>query len=106
MGSPWYRPTRICHAVSGADFGWRSGSGKWPAYYEDSREKAVGIHDKLLASKQAKGYRIPLWARGERWTYSLGYVARVAWRSFADAARGLFRTSSKDGRTTCPVMAL
>ena len=36
MGTPWYRPTRVCHAMSGAEFGWRNGSGKWPAYYEDS----------------------------------------------------------------------
>src|SRR5699024_9750051 len=36
MGLPWYRPTRILHAVSGSDYGWRSGSGKWKAYYEDS----------------------------------------------------------------------
>ena len=36
MGMPWYRPTRLNHAVSGSDFGWRSGSGKWPDYYEDS----------------------------------------------------------------------
>ncbi len=43
MGSPWYRPTRICHAVSGADFGWRSGTGKWPVYYEDSLPPLVDI---------------------------------------------------------------
>ncbi len=36
FGMPWYRPTRICHVVSGADFGWRSGSGKSPTYYEDT----------------------------------------------------------------------
>lgn len=36
LGSPWYRPTRVCHATSGSEFGWRSGTGKWPAYYEDS----------------------------------------------------------------------
>ncbi len=36
IGAPWYRPTRICHVVSGAEFGWRNGSGKWPAYYPDS----------------------------------------------------------------------
>lgn len=36
IGSPWYRPTRINHCVSGADYGWRSGSGKWPEYYPDS----------------------------------------------------------------------
>ena len=43
MGSPWYRPTRICHVVSGADFGWRSGTGKWPAYYEDSLPSVADI---------------------------------------------------------------
>lgn len=43
MGLPWYRPTRICNAVSGADFGWRSGSGKWPTYYEDSLPPVVEI---------------------------------------------------------------
>jgi len=36
MGAPWYRPTRILHVTSGADFGWRSGTGKWPPYYPDS----------------------------------------------------------------------
>lgn len=43
MGLPWYRPTRICHVVSGADFGWRSGSAKWPTYYEDSLPPVVEI---------------------------------------------------------------
>ncbi|HEY1785324.1 MAG TPA: hypothetical protein VGG30_07225, partial [Pirellulales bacterium] len=36
LGMPWYKPTRIVHAVPGADFGWRSGTGKWPAYRVDS----------------------------------------------------------------------
>ena len=43
MGMPWYRPTRICQVVSGGDFGWRSGSGKWPTYYEDSLPPVVEI---------------------------------------------------------------
>jgi putative heme-binding domain-containing protein len=43
MGTPWYRPTRICQVVSGGDYGWRSGSGKWPAYYEDSLPPVVDI---------------------------------------------------------------
>src|SRR5690606_35794961 len=30
LGAPWYRPTRIYHVTSGSEFGWRSGSGKWP----------------------------------------------------------------------------
>ena len=36
LGMPWYRPTRVCHVVPGAEFGWRNGSGVWPDYYEDS----------------------------------------------------------------------
>lgn len=43
MGSPWYRPTRIVHAVSGSEFGWRSGTGKWPTYYVDSLPQVVDI---------------------------------------------------------------
>lgn len=35
-GMPWYRPTRVNHCVSGGEFGWRSGTGKWPDYYPDS----------------------------------------------------------------------
>jgi putative heme-binding domain-containing protein len=36
IGEPWYRPTRVNHVTSGAEFGFRNGSGKWPAYYIDS----------------------------------------------------------------------
>jgi hypothetical protein len=43
IGAPWYRATRVNHCVSGADFGWRSGSGKWPAYYADSLPAVVDI---------------------------------------------------------------
>ncbi|MEY4939411.1 MAG: hypothetical protein RIQ93_1146, partial [Verrucomicrobiota bacterium] len=43
QGSPWYLPTRINHAVDGGDYGWRSGAGRWPAYYADSLPAAVDI---------------------------------------------------------------
>lgn len=42
-GTPWYRPTRVNHAVSAAEFGWRFGTGKWPAYYPDSLGAVVDI---------------------------------------------------------------
>lgn len=42
-GTPWYRPTRLCHSVSGGEFGWRNGSGKFPVYYEDSLPPVVNI---------------------------------------------------------------
>lgn len=43
VGVPWYRPTRVNHVVSGVDFGWRNGTGKWPAYYADSFGSVVDI---------------------------------------------------------------
>ncbi|MBI1368411.1 MAG: c-type cytochrome [Planctomycetes bacterium] len=43
MNTPWYRPTRVCHVVSGGEFGWRSGTGKWPTYYPDSLPPVVEI---------------------------------------------------------------
>lgn len=36
IGMPWYRPTRICHVTPGSEYGWRTGSGKWPEYYPDN----------------------------------------------------------------------
>ncbi|MEZ5975597.1 MAG: family 16 glycoside hydrolase [Planctomycetota bacterium] len=43
MGLPWYRPTRFCLASRGSDYGWRSGSGKWPEWYEDSLPALVEV---------------------------------------------------------------
>ncbi len=33
---PWYRDVRSVHGVPSADYGWRTGSGKFPAHYLDS----------------------------------------------------------------------
>ena len=43
IGTSWYRPTRVCHVTSGAEFGWRTGSGKWPADYPDSLPAILDI---------------------------------------------------------------
>jgi putative heme-binding domain-containing protein len=43
FGAPWYRPTRVVHATSGSEFGWRSGTGKWPSYFVDSLPPAIEI---------------------------------------------------------------
>lgn len=43
LGTPWYRPTRVNHVTSGAEFGWRTGSGKWPDYTLDSLGSVVDI---------------------------------------------------------------
>lgn len=33
---PWYREVRSVHGVPSADYGWRTGSGKFPAYFLDA----------------------------------------------------------------------
>ena len=43
IGCPWYRPTRVLHVTSGSEFGWRSGTGKWPDYFADSNGAVVNI---------------------------------------------------------------
>jgi len=43
LGMPWYRPTRVNHVTSGSEFGWRSGSGKWPEHSPDSLPAVVDI---------------------------------------------------------------
>ncbi|GAB3502032.1 c-type cytochrome [Emticicia fontis] len=43
FGMPWYRPTRICHATSGSEFGWRTGSGKWSPALPDNLPPIINI---------------------------------------------------------------
>ena len=43
IGVPWYRPTRVNHVISGAEFGFRNGNGKWSDAYLDSFGAAVDI---------------------------------------------------------------
>lgn len=42
-GTPWYRPTRVYHATSGSEFGWRNGSGKMPVWYPDTLPPVLDI---------------------------------------------------------------
>jgi putative heme-binding domain-containing protein len=43
VGGPWYRPTRVNHSVSGGDYGWRWGAGKWPNWYPDTVATTLDI---------------------------------------------------------------
>lgn len=43
IGMPWYRPTRICHATSGSEFGWRTGDSKWPPSFPDNLPALLNI---------------------------------------------------------------
>ncbi len=59
MGAPWYRPTRILHLVSGADYGWRGVTGRWPPYDPDHADNALPVFDIGKGSPTAAefGYR-------------------------------------------------
>ncbi len=81
-GLPWYRPTRICLAASGSEFGWRSGSGKWPSYYPDSLPSLVdigpGSPTGVASGSQAKfpaRYRDAIFAND--WTYGTMYAIHL-----------------------------
>ena len=43
IGSPWYRPTRINHGISGGDSGWRATSKKWREYFPDTVGSVVDV---------------------------------------------------------------
>ena len=76
VNSPWYRPTRVCHVVSGAEFGWRSGGGKWPVHYPDSVPAVVNVgpgsptgivfgYDARFPAKYQKALFICDWSYGK-----------------------------------------
>ena len=43
FGTPWYRPTRICHVTSGSEYGWRPGTGKWSPTWPDNSPAILNI---------------------------------------------------------------
>ena len=71
---PWYRPTRVLHAVSGADFGWRGGIYKvpetapdgWPAVLPLGLGSPTAVLFPRAAKIPAK-YRDALWVAD--WSY-------------------------------------
>jgi len=82
LGMPWYRPTRINHVVPGAEFGWRNGTGKWPAYYEDSLPSQIdlgpGSPTGMVSGKGAKfpeKYQRALFAMD--WTFATLYAIHL-----------------------------
>ena len=72
---PWYRPIRVLHCAPGADYGWRTGSGKFPDYYPDTlpgieslgRGSPVGIafyHHNVYPEKYQGALFLGDWSRG------------------------------------------
>lgn len=100
IGTPWYRPTRICHVTSGAEFGWRYGSGVWPPRFEDSVPPAVEIgpgsptglafgYGAKFPAKYQQALFAADWSHGRIFCVTLnpnGGAYSGEWESFASAA--------------------
>jgi putative heme-binding domain-containing protein len=43
FNTPWYRPTRVNHVLSGGEYGWRNGAGKYPEFYPDNLPATLNI---------------------------------------------------------------
>ena len=82
-GTPWYRPTRVYHCTSGSEFGWRTGTGKWPAWYPDCLPPTVDIGPGCptgvmsgLGSSFPADYQHAIYAFD--WTYGTIYAIHLA----------------------------
>lgn len=95
MGAPWYRPTRILHLVSGADYGWRRVTGRWPPYDPDHHDgppwtldigKGSPISVKFgTRSRFPERFRRALFVLD--WTYGRIFVVHVTPRGASYACR-------------------
>jgi len=82
FGTPWYRPTRICHATSGSEFGWRTGNGKWLPANPDNLPPVLNIGQgsptNLMYGQNAKfpaRYRQSLYAFD--WSFGIIYSIQL-----------------------------
>ncbi len=81
-GTPWYRPTRIYHVTSGSEFGWRTGTGKFPEWYPDVLPPTLDIGPGCptgvisgLGSKFPAKYQDAIYAFD--WTYGTIYAIHL-----------------------------
>ncbi len=81
-GTPWYRPTRIYHCTSGSEFGWRTGTGKFPVWYPDVLPPALdvgpGCPTGVMSGRGAKfpaKYQNAIYAFD--WTYGTIYAMHL-----------------------------
>lgn len=82
FGLPWYRPTRICHATSGSEYGWRTGNSKWSPTYPDNLPAVINIGQgsptNLIYGKTARfpeKYRESLFAFD--WSFGIIYAIHL-----------------------------
>lgn len=82
FGTPWYRPTRICFASSGSEFGWRPGTDKWSPSWPDNQPAVLNIGQgsptNLLSCSNAafpEKYRKSLFAFD--WSFGIIYAIHL-----------------------------
>lgn len=100
FGTPWYRPTRICHATSGSEFGWRTGNGKWLPANPDNLPPVLNIGQgsptNVMYGQNAKfpaKYRQSLYAFD--WSFGIIYSIQLKPKGASyDAVREEFLSGS------------
>ncbi len=102
MGMPWYRPTRICHVVSGSEFGWRAGSGKWPADSPDSLPAAVEIGPGSPTGV-VFGTDAAFPAAYRRALFALDWTFGTVWAVHLEAHGGSYRGTAEPFATGAPL---
>lgn len=82
FNTPWYRPTRVNHVVSGGEYGWRNGAGKYPEFYADNLPATLNIgpgsptgttfgYGAKFPAKYQKAYYIMDWSWGKLYAVHL-----------------------------------
>src|SRR4051812_45723103 len=104
FGAPWYRPTRVVHATSGSEFGWRSGTGKWPAYYIDSLPPMVDIGPGSPVGVEF-GYGTKFPAKYQKALFILDWTFGTIWALHLEPSGSTYKAARTEfvGRTPLPL---
>ena len=100
LNTPWYRPTRVNHVIDGAEFGWRTGSAKFPEHYSDSFGAVVNIgpgsptgvafgYGAKFPAKYQHAFYICDWSYGKHYAVHMeeaGSTYTATFEEFASAA--------------------
>ncbi|MEO0478306.1 MAG: family 16 glycoside hydrolase [Planctomycetota bacterium] len=102
MGTPWYRPTRVCHATSGSEFGWRSGTGKWPSDYPDSLPSVIDLGPGS-PSGMTFGYGAKFPMRYQEALFGLDWTFGTIWAIHLTPDGASFRATREEFATGTPL---
>ena len=115
FNTPWYRPTRINHVVSGGEYGWRNGAGKYPEFYVDNLPATLNIgpgsptgttfgYGAKFPAKYQEAFYVLDWSWGKIYAVHLSQRARATPRpkkNSSPAARCLSPTPSSTRTGRC-----